>query len=92
MFRLLQLDSPAKLSVMLSNRRAASGLRDDVLLLYSTLLLKERQDGRSWSQGFPILIDNTRASEEKSERQLRMGIKEAHLPCDIANPKPIHEA
>ena len=43
-------------------------------------------------QGFPILIDETRTSEEKSERLLRMGIKVAHLPRDIVNPKPVHEA
>ena len=71
MFRLLQLDSPAKLSVILSDRRAVSGLRDDALSLYSTLLLKERQDGRSWSQGFPILIDVTQESrgEEREPTQ-----------------------
>jgi hypothetical protein len=34
---------------MLSNGRALSGLRDDALPLYSTLLLRERQDGKSWS-------------------------------------------
>jgi hypothetical protein len=44
------------------------------------------------TQGFPILIDETRTSEEKSERLLRMGIKVAHLPRDIVNPKPVHEA
>jgi len=42
-------------------------------------------------QGFPILIDGTRASEQKSESLLRMSIKVAHLPRDIANTNPVHE-
>ena len=49
------------------------------------------QVGSSVEQGFPILIDGTRASEHKSERLLRMSIKEAHLPRDIANANPVHE-
>ena len=49
------------------------------------------QSGYIWRQGFPILIHGTRASEHKSERLLRMSIKVAHLPRDIANANPIHE-
>jgi len=41
--------------------------------------------------GFPILVHGTRAREHKSERLLRMSIKVAHLPRDIANASPIHQ-
>jgi len=41
-------------------------------------------------QGFPILIDETRASEDQSERLLWMSIKVAHLSGAIANTSPIH--
>jgi len=42
-------------------------------------------------QGFPILLDETRAREQKSERLLRVSIKVAHLARDIADASPIHQ-
>lgn len=43
-------------------------------------------------RGFPLLINRTPASEQKSKSLLVMGIKGAHLPSDIANAGPIHQA
>jgi len=42
------------------------------------------------SQGFPILKNGTLTSKHEVEGLLKMSIKVAHLPRDIANPSPVH--
>jgi hypothetical protein len=43
-------------------------------------------------QGFPILINRTAASKQKSESLRVLSVKVAHLPSHIANASAIHQA